>query len=66
MNGDRIVGEAESDPSGVAVDISNYGICEFDIFGANGRLKVDLLTNQANYFQVNSNSHDYKILSLEK
>jgi predicted dehydrogenase len=49
-----------------ALDISNYGICEFDIFGANGRLKVDLLTNQANYFQVNSNSHDYKILSLEK
>jgi hypothetical protein len=25
LNGDRIVGEAESDPSGVAVDISNYG-----------------------------------------
>ena len=49
-----------------ALDLSNYGICEFDIFGANGRLKVDLLTNQANYFQANSDSHDYKILSMWK
>ena len=48
------------------LDISNYGICEFDIFGSNGRLKIDLLTNQANYFQANLNSHDYKILSMKE
>lgn len=48
------------------LDLSNYGICEFDIFATGGRLKVDLLSNQADFFQVNSDSHDYKILSAEK
>ena len=32
-----------------ALDLSNYGICELDIFGTKGRLKINLITNETEY-----------------
>lgn len=49
-----------------ALDLSNYGICEFQIFGTKGRLDIDLLSNKAKLFKPHSKIHDYKKLTDEE
>lgn len=38
-----------------ALDVSNYGILEMDIFGTMGRLRFDLSTNEIEYFKTSDN-----------
>lgn len=35
-----------------ALDVRNYGILEMDIFGTNGRMKLNLTTNNFEYFKI--------------
>jgi len=50
----------------IALDLSNYGICEFEIFGTKGRVDIDLLSNSAKLLRSQSKTHDYKKLVQEK
>ena len=46
-----------------ALDLSNYGICEMDIFGTKGRIILNLITNKINYYVINyDNYQDYRNL----
>jgi len=46
-----------------ALDLRNYGICEFNIFGTNGRIILDILSNKVTYLKPSSNYFDYVRLS---
>jgi len=46
-----------------ALDLTNYGISEIDIFGMKGRLQINIITNQAIYYKISSEDfQDYKKL----
>lgn len=46
-----------------ALNLRNYGICEFDIFGNKGRIRLDLLSDKVAYFKKsNKNFQDYRKL----
>ncbi len=46
-----------------ALDLTKYGICEMDIFGLKGRIKLNLITNEIKYYKINhSKFQDYKNL----
>ena len=48
-----------------ALDLSNYGIFELDIFGTKGRLKINLITNETEYSKISVKKfQDYKRISL--
>jgi predicted dehydrogenase len=44
------------------LDLSNYGICEIQIFGNNGRLDLDIISNVVTLQEPQSRTHDYKKL----
>ncbi len=50
-----------------ALDTMNYGILELDIFGTKGRIRMDLINNNIEYFQISTkDSIVYKKLSQSK
>ena len=47
-----------------ALDLNNYGICELDILGLKGRLKINLITNETTYYKINLKKfQDYRNIS---
>ena len=48
-----------------ALDLTNYGIFELDIFGTKGRLKINLITNETEYSKISLKKYqDYKRISI--
>jgi len=46
-----------------ALDLKHYGICEMDVFGTLGRLRINLVSDNIEYFQISGNNKlDYKKL----
>lgn len=50
-----------------ALDTKNYGILELDIFGTKGRIRLDLINNKIEYFQISKNaSYVYKMMNRSR
>jgi len=39
-----------------SLDLKHYGICEMDIFGTKGRLRLNLATDSIEYFRISANN----------
>lgn len=49
-----------------ALDVNNYGILEMDIFGTEGRIKLDLIEHDANFYKISKEGLVYKKLKKGK
>lgn len=49
-----------------ALDVSNYGLLEMDIFGTKGRIKMDMVKHSIDFFEISKKGLVYKELKKAK